>query len=191
MSALKPLMEIGKSNLGSILNQLRKIPEIMDALAKADMDVFADQMERVARAMKPLADEMQKVSQGFSAFPAKIQRLIRDNNRLSDSNRALSRSYGVLGTGISRTTVRFGLLYAGMRRLASRMGNLINKSNEYVENLHLFRLAMEGATEEALEFAYTVQEKMGIDVSEWMRYQAVPEHGSGFWHKRRKGYDHV
>ena len=28
-------------------------------------------MERVARAMKPLADEMQKVSQGFSAFPAK------------------------------------------------------------------------------------------------------------------------
>ena len=173
VSALKPLMEIGKSNLGSILNQLRKIPEIMDSLAKADMDVFADQMERVARAMKPLADEMQKVSQGFSAFPAKIQRLIRDNERLSNSNRALGRSYGVLGTGISRIIVRFGLLYAGLRRLASRMGDWLNKSNEYVENLHLFRLAMEGATEEALEFAYTVQEKMGIDVSEWMRYQAA------------------
>jgi hypothetical protein len=173
VSALTPLMEIGKSNLGSILNQLRKIPEIMDSLAKADMDVFADQMERVARAMKPLADEMQKVSQGFSAFPARIQRLIRDNERLSNSNRALSRSYGVLGTGISRTTVRFGLLYAGLHRLASRMGDWLNKSNEYVENLHLFRLAMEGATESALEFAYTVQEKMGIDVSEWMRYQAA------------------
>jgi hypothetical protein len=173
VSALKPLMEIGKSNLGSILNQLRKIPEIMDSLAKADMSVFADQMERVARAMKPLADEMQKVSQGFSAFPAKIQRLIRDNDRLSNSNRALNRSYGVLGTGISRTTLRFGLLYAGLRRLASRMGDWLNKSNEYVENLHLFRLAMEGATEEALEFAYTVQKKMGIDVSEWMRYQAA------------------
>ena len=173
VSALTPLMEIGKSNLGSILNQLRKIPEIMDSLAKADMDVFADQMERVARAMKPLADEMQKVSQGFSAFPAKIQRLIRDNDRLSNSNRALNRSYGVLGTGISRTTIRFGLLYAGLRRLASRMGDWLNKSNEYVENLHLFRLAMEGATESALEFAYTVQEKMGIDVSEWMRYQAA------------------
>lgn len=173
VSALAPLMEIGKSNLGSILNQLRKIPEIMDSLAKADMGVFADQMERVARAMKPLADEMQKVSQGFSAFPAKIQRLIRDNDRLSNSNRALNRSYGVLGTGISRTTIRFGLLYAGLRRLASRMGDWVNKSNEYVENLHLFRLAMEGATEEALEFAYTVQKKMGIDVSEWMRYQAA------------------
>src|SRR5690606_30685468 len=32
---------------------------------------------------------------------------------------------------------------------------------------------MEGATESALEFAYTVQEKMGVDVSEWMRYQAA------------------
>lgn len=173
VSALAPLMEIGKSNLGSTLNQLRKIPEIMDSLAKADMGVFADQMERVARAIKPLADEMQKVSQGFSAFPARIQRLIRDNDRLSNSNRALNRSYGVLGTGISRTTVRFGLLYAGMRRLASRMGDWLNKSNEYVENLHLFRLAMDSATESALEFAYTVQEKMGIDVSEWMRYQAA------------------
>lgn len=173
VSALTPLMEIGKSNLGSTLNQLRKIPEIMDSLAKADMGVFADQMERVARAMKPLADEMQKVSQGFSAFPARIQRLIRDNDRLSNSNRALNRSYGVLGTGISRTTVRFGLLYMGMRRLASRMGDWVNKSNEYVENLHLFRLAMDGATESALEFAYTVQEKMGIDVSEWMGYQAA------------------
>jgi len=192
VSALKPLMEIGKSNLGSILNQLRKIPEIMDSLAKADMDVFADQMERVARAMKPLADEMQKVSQGFSAFPARIQRLIRMNERLSGSNRALNRSYGVLGTGISRTTVRFGLLYAGLRRLASRMGDWLNKSNEYVENLHLFRLAMEGATEEALEFAYTVQKKMGIDVSEWMRYQAAFQNmARGFGITARKGYDHV
>jgi len=171
--ALRPLMEMGKSNLGSVLNQLKKIPEIMDSLAKADMGVFADQMERVARAIKPLADEMQKVSQGFSAFPARIQRLIRDNERLSGSNRALNRSYGVLGTGISRTTVRFGLLYMGMRRLASRMGDWLNKSNEYVENLHLFRLAMDSATESALEFAYTVQEKMGIDVSEWMGYQAA------------------
>src|SRR5690606_1689402 len=101
VSALTPLMEIGKSNLGSILNQLRKIPEIMESLAKADMDVFADQMERGARAMKPRGDEMQKVAQGFSAFPARIQRLIRENERLSNSNRALSRSYGVLGTGIS------------------------------------------------------------------------------------------
>ncbi len=171
--ALKPLVDLGKSSLGSVLNQLGKLPKIMEDLEKIDLESFAIQIEKVAFAIKPLADEMEKVANGFSAFPSKIQKIIKQNEQMARSNSSLNKSYNVLGVGINRTHVKLGALLVITNRVAKSAGDWFNKSNEYIENLHLFRLSMDGATESALKYAYTVQEKMGIDVSEWMRYQAV------------------
>ena len=73
---LRPLSELGKSNLTTFINQLGKLPTVIEELEKADIDKFTRQMTDLAAAMKPFADEMQKVSNGFSAFPSRIQRLI-------------------------------------------------------------------------------------------------------------------
>ena len=97
VEALQPLSTLGKSTLGSLLNQLKKVPEIMEQLSRIDMGAFATQIDRVVVAIKPLATEMEKVANGFSAFPARIQRVIRENERLSNSNKRLGKSYNVLG----------------------------------------------------------------------------------------------
>lgn len=58
-------------------------------------------------------------------------------------------------------------------QLARGLGNLINLSNQYVENLNLFNVAMGDSTDSALEFAQSVQDVMGIDLSNWIRNQGV------------------
>lgn len=173
VSALKPLESIGKTNLNSTLNSLKKLPEITNQLAAIDMGAFATQIEKATAAIKPLADEMNKVAAGFSAFPARIQRLITQNERLVTSNKKLSKSYNVLGFGIKPIYLGLGLLYAGSRRIASVMSDWITESNKYVENLNLFRVSMRGAADAALDYAFKVQEVFRIDPSEWIRYQAV------------------
>ena len=173
VSALKPLESIGKSNLNSTLNSLKKLPEVTKQLAAIDMDAFATQINRVVSALKPLADEMNKVAAGFSAFPSRIQRLIRQNERLSTSNKRAGKSFGVMGTGISQLKVKLGVLYLALRRVANRMADWVVESNKYVENLNLFRITMRGASDEALEFANKVHDAFGIDPSEWIRFQAV------------------
>ena len=173
VEALRPLTTLGKSTLGSMLNQLRKLPEIMEQLSKVDMDALGAQIERVVNAVKPLAEEMNKVAAGFSAFPTKIQRIISQNNKLESSNKRLGASYNSLGISISKVKFQIIALYFGLRRVARSMGEWVEESNDYVENLNLFRVTMRGASDEALEFANKVHDAFGIDPSEWIRFQAV------------------
>ena len=173
VEAFKPLTTLGKSTLGSMLNQLRKLPEIMEQLSKLDMNALSAQIQRVVNAVRPLAEEMNKVAAGFSAFPSRIQKLITQNERLSTSNKKVGESFGVMGTRISQSKVKLGVFYFALRRVANRMVDWVVESNKYVENLNLFRITMRGASDEALAFANKVYDAFGIDPSEWIRFQAV------------------
>lgn len=168
--ALNSLAGIQKaSGLTSTINALKKLPAISQQLAATDLTLFAQQMTRVAAAVRPLATEMAKVSAGFSAFPARIQRLIAENDRLYGSNRRAGRSFGFLGSGLASVT---GYYYT-FKRIASVIGGWVDESTKYVENLNLFNVAMGESAQAAYDYAYAVREALGIDPAEWMRNQGV------------------
>lgn len=181
-SAMNSLSTIQKaSGLNSTINALKKLPEISAALNKADLGKFAQQMNQVAAAMRPLATEMQKVANGFSAFPIRIQKIIQSNAGLAASNNRAAKSFGVLGTGISSAQAKFGVYLIAFRQIASVMSDWVKESNDYVENLNLFTVAMGDYAAEAKAYAEEVQAAMGIDPSEWMRNQGVfMQMASGF-----------
>lgn len=173
-SAMNSLANIQKaSGLSSTINALKKLPDISTELDKADLGKFAQQMNQVASAMRPLATEMQKVANGFSAFPIRIQKIIQSNSALTASNNKTAKSFGVLGTGISSAQAKFGVYLIAFRQLASVMSDWVKESNGYVENLNLFTVAMGDYAAEAKAYAEEVQAAMGIDPSEWMRNQGV------------------
>ena len=152
--ALNSLSSIQKSSgLNSTINALKKLPEISASLEKADLGEFASQMNKVTSAIRPLATEMQKVSNGFSAFPIRIQKIIQSNTGLAASNNKAAKSFGVLGTGISSVQAKFGVYLIAFRQIASVMSNWVKESNDYVENLNLFTVAMGDYAAEAKAYA--------------------------------------
>lgn len=173
VDALKPLESVQKSGFNSLASGLDKLVKIApqidtvtESLRKTDLDSFADQCNRVATAITPLATQMEKVAAGFSAFPAKIQRLLKGNTNLAASNTVLGKSYVNLAAKIS-------LAYMGMRRIAGVIASWITDSNSYIENLNLFNVSMGQYAEEAWQYAEAVGEIMGINPGEWMRNQGV------------------
>ena len=171
--AIKPLATIEKTNLSSVVNQLKKLPQITKELEKTDIGAFANKIREVTAAIKPLADEMLKVSNGFSAFPTRIQKLITQNEKLNGSLKKSKNSWGVMGTGISQAVAKFGVATMVIRRLFYVIGGWVKLSNDYVENLNLFIVSMGEYAEEAQKYAEHVANIMGIDPSEWMRNQGV------------------
>ena len=168
---LRPLSELGKANMTTFINQLKKLPTVIEELEKADIDKFTQQMKELAAAMKPFADEMQKVSNGFSAFPSRIQRLIRSTEQYNGTVRRATNStsaWNKVANGL-----KFGTMIYGLSRLASMIGTAITKSNEYQENLNLFTVAMGEYAQEAFDYGQTVSEVLGIDLSDWIRNQGV------------------
>lgn len=172
-TALSPLSSVQKaSGLNSTINALKKLPEISDALEKADLDKFARQINQINQTLTPLANNMQKVSSAFSTFPSKVNAVVRSNNTLAKSNEKTAKTFSMIGTGIN--------LYV-FQRIASIASDWVKESNDYVENLNLFTVAMGEYAESAKLYAETVQEAMGIDSSDWMRNQGVfMQMASGF-----------
>ena len=173
VDALKPLESVQKSGFGSLANGLDKlvklapqIDTVTESLRKTDLDSFAEQCNRVATAITPLATQMEKVAAGFSAFPARIQRLLKSNTSLAASNTVLGKSYVNLAAKIS-------LAYMGMRRIAGVIASWITDSNSYIENMNLFNVSMGQFAKEAQNYAEQVGEIMGINPGEWMRNQGV------------------
>lgn len=173
VDALKPLESVQKSGFNSLATGLDKLVKIApqldtvtESLKKTDLDSFADQCNRVAAAITPLATQMEKVAAGFSAFPAKIQRLLKGNTSLAASNNTLGKSYVNLAAKIS-------LAYMGLKRIVGIIASWITASNQYIEDMNLFTVSMGQYAEEAYKYAQQVGEIMGINPGEWMRNQGV------------------
>lgn len=167
-SGLQPLSELGRSNMTSFINQLKKLPEVITDLEKADIDKFTRQMKDLASAMKPFADEMNKVSSGFSAFPSRIQRLITSTEQYNGTVRRATASTNAWNSALK--AISFVAIY---RAAAKLLGIAITKSSQYTEDLNLFTVSMGEYAEEAYNYAQKVSEVMGIDPAEWMRNQGV------------------
>lgn len=167
-SGLQPLSELGRSNMTSFINQLKKLPEVIQELEKADIDKFTQQMKNLAAAMKPFADEMNKVSSGFSAFPSRIQRLIASTEQYNGTVRRATTSTNAWNSALK--AISFAAIY---RAAAKLQGIAIAKSSQYTEDLNLFTVSMGKYAEEAYNYAQKVSDVMGIDPAEWMRNQGV------------------
>lgn len=170
-NGLQPLSELGRSRLTSFINQLGKLPTVIEELEKVDIDKFTRQMTDLAAAMKPFADEMQKVSNGFSAFPSRIQRLITSTERYNSTVRRATTHTGLFGKALGG--LKFAVVWQMARKVGSMLGTVITESNEYQENMNLFTVAMGKYAESALEYGETVSEVLGIDLSDWIRNQGV------------------
>lgn len=173
VDALKPLESVQKSGFGSLANGLDKlvklapqIDTVTESLRKTDLDSFAEQCNRVATAITPLATQMEKVAAGFSAFPARIQRLLKSNTSLAASNTTLGKSYVNLAAKIS-------LAYIAMQRIARVIAGWISKSNQYIESMNLVSVSLGEYADEAQKYAEKVGDAVGIDPAEWLKNQGV------------------
>lgn len=62
---------------------------------------------------------------------------------------------------------------AAFRTVSNTLGSWFKESNDYVEALNLFNVAMGDCAESAMKYAETVEAVMGIDLKEWLTYQGA------------------
>lgn len=168
---LRPLSELGKANMTTFINQLSKLPKVIEDLEAADIDKFTQQMTALAAAMKPFADEMQKVSNGFSAFPSKIQKLITSTEKYNASARKATSTTGKFTSGLKALNV--AAVAITFRKIGHFIAQAVTESNKYQEDLNLFTVALGQYAAEAQNYAEKVSDVMGIDPAQWLRNQGV------------------
>lgn len=70
-------------------------------------------------------------------------------------------------------TLKTLLMGSAIRQAVRYIGQAVNESMAYVENLNLFTVAMGEFADEALKYGEKVSEALGIDISDWIKAQGT------------------
>lgn len=171
-AAMQPLQNLsGMGDISRAINALKGLPKVADGLSRMNLGTFAQQMQQITTAIQPFVTQMQNLSSSFANMPAPIQQSVASIANYNTATVNASQSTQQLGSALK--LVKFTAMYFAIRKVVNILGKFITASNEYVENLNLFTVSMGDAADEALEFANKVNSVMGIDVSQWIKNQAV------------------
>ena len=172
-NSLSGMNSIGKTtNLSSVIKELKEIPNITDSLDEKTISSFTSRIKELTSALSPLSTEMVKVSTAFSALPNNITKI---NTTLSKTQKAVNNStkkgsfIDNIFSGTSGGILKAGLLIATIQRLGTTIGSFVNQSNDYIENMNFFNVAMGEMTNKAKEFINQYTSVLAVDPSNMMR----------------------
>lgn len=117
--------------------------------------------------------QLSQLKSGFSALPSQIKNATSSVSKVSTANQKASKSYGGLSDSLYAAAKKFMVLYYAASKIIDVFAECFNESNNYIENMNLFRVTMGDATDAALSFATKVNDIMGIDISDWAKNQGV------------------
>ncbi len=160
--ALTPLSKLPKSNLSSYITPLSK-------LGQAISDINATKTRELDTALakvKQLTHELEKLGGTKVRTGASVNR------------QSAAESGGDKKGGLGTMSLLGGVgkvMAAGfaIKVVSDKIKSAVDASNEFVENMNLFTVAMGKYAQEADRYADKVQETLGIDKSEWIRNQGL------------------
>ena len=139
-----------KANSKSAQDSIDKLIGTLDRLKKATAGACG--LDKVTGEMSKLSSEMGKIKS--------------INIGLSAVNNKSAKSFSLFGAKAFASAF-------SLHKVTDAVTSWIGKSNDYVENLNLFTVAMGEYANSAQTYAETVGDVMGIDPSTWMRNQGV------------------
>lgn len=173
VDACKPMENMGKNNFAPFLNSLKKIPEITKNLDNSKIEEFAKRIRQLTAAIEPLTSSVSKAEKGLVALNGIVKSSVASNGNLAAANAAATKSYTSLSTVLRDVRTKIISVYVGFSKTSDFLADCFQSSNEYVENVNLFTVAMGEYAEEAYNYAEQVNKLLGIDISEWIRFQGV------------------
>lgn len=192
--SLNDLKEISKggANLTAVNNQLNKFNETLQKLSE-NTDVidklrgYFTEMASSGMMLAPIIENLSsQISQLYGAlglvnyktdeannYARSLSKITEEQNKSNNAVDKGSFSYQKFTNTLVYTQLKMQLLLKTVMTVGRKMLTYINDMSSYMENIALFNVAMGQYAEKAGEYAYKVEETLGIDPSSWMRSQAI------------------
>lgn len=174
MNGLAPLSVLDFSNLknlGSVLNQLNKIPDLAQKLDSKTVGDFSTACQKLSAALTPLASQLDKVGNAFAKLPPQLSKVVTQANRVTAANEKQRKSYLSLSNQMNGFMRNMAKLVS-LKAIADYLGNAVAKFNDFYEAANMFGVSMGDMTNEASGFIDKMEQLLGIDPSEAMNAMA-------------------
>lgn len=191
MNGLAPLSVLDFSNLknlGSVLNQLNKIPDLAQKLDSKTVGDFSTACQKLSAALTPLASQLDKVGNAFAKLPPQLSKVVTQANRVTAANERQKKSYLSLSNQMSGFMRNMAKLVS-LKAIAEYLGNAVAKFNDFYEATDLFHNAMGNLSGEADTLISKMPGLLGVDPTKAMTYMAtIQSLGTSFGLTSDKAY---
>jgi hypothetical protein len=191
MNGLAPLSVLDFSNLknlGSVLNQLNKIPDLAQKLDSKTVGDFSTACQKLSAALTPLASQLDKVGNAFAKLPPQLSKVVTQANRVTAANEKQRKSYLSLSNQMNGFMRNMAKLVS-LKAIAEYLGNAVAKFNDFYEATDLFHNAMGNLSGEADTLIGKMQGLLGVDPTKAMTYMAtIQSLGTSFGLASDKAY---
>lgn len=191
MNGLAPLSVLDFSNLknlGSVLNQLNKIPDLAQKLDSKTVGDFSTACQKLSAALTPLASQLDKVGNAFAKLPPQLSKVVTQANRVTAANEKQRKSYLSLSNQMNGFMRNMAKLVS-LKAIAEYLGNAVAKFNDFYEATDLFHNAMGNLSGEADTLISKMQGLLGVDPTKAMTYMAtIQSLGTSFGLTSDKAY---
>lgn len=116
------------------------------------------ELERLKKQLDAIEKELSGVRSGTEKTAAEMDNLAK----ATKSSTSFLRTFATVSASV-----------ISIRYVVGTLRDFIEESSSYVENMNLFTIAMGEYAEEATVYAETVQDALGLDISEWTRAQGL------------------
>ena len=133
--------------------------------ATKGIDALTQSLEKLKSATKGgvglsgVADEMDDVSDS--------------SKKASSSMDGMSKSSDKSSKSFTNLFHKAQLVAQAVAKIGKSIWSAIEKSNDYIENVNLFKVAMGESADAAMDYANSVSAVIGIDTSDWIRNQGI------------------
>lgn len=172
-TSLAELSALPRSNLGTTVNALKKLPELAATLDKMDMSSFRAACDAINDSLGKLPEKFASVASGF--------RTIKSASKSFGASTAsgAKQAESSLDSFISKLRTSASVIRAvatvasTLYKVGQGIAYCVDQSNKYIENINLADTSLGQYAATAHEYADAVQAALGINSGEFLKNQGT------------------
>lgn len=172
-TSLAELSALPRSNLGTTVNALKKLPELAATLDKMDMSSFRAACDAINDSLGKLPEKFASVASGF--------RTIKSASKSFGASTAsgTKQAESSLDSFISKLRTSASVIRAvatvasTLYKVGQGIAYCVDQSNKYIENINLADTSLGQYAATAHEYADAVQAALGINSGEFLKNQGT------------------
>ena len=179
--AMKSLSQVQKSSgFNSLINSLKKLPEIVNQLDPATLSAFTTRMRALASALAPLATQIDKVGTAFSRLPARVSQIVTGTNRMASASRNAAdaqdehnRSLNVLSLNLATGIANIESYIGALNMVRDYLVNVMADAIEWDGIQFRFGRAFGEDADMVYDYVMEISEALKINAQQFMQYSSL------------------
>ena len=172
-TSLAELSALPRSNLGTTVNALKRLPELAATLDKMDMSSFRAACDAINDSLGKLPEKFASVASGFRTIKSASKSF--GASTASGTKQAESSLDSFISTlRASASVIRAEATVAStIYKVGQGIADCVDQSNRYIENINLADTSLGQYAATAHEYADAVQAALGINSGEFLKNQGT------------------